>query len=181
MPTSVEQLRLSGKAAIAELYQEHRKEFIRWAKNSYQCEDDEAKDIYQATIISFYENVVSGKLIELSSSFKTYIFAIGKNKIREMKRKKGKHGILNETPDIPEEIEELADPELINLAGVSLDRIGEPCKSLLQEFYYHGSSMTSIVEKLGYKNEDAAKSQKYKCLVRLRAIFKDLQLRVIGL
>ena len=181
MQTTVEQIRLSGKTALAEIYQEYRKEFIRWAINNHQCEDDEAKDIYQATIISFYENVVNGKLIELNSSFKTYIFAIGKNKIREMKRKQGKHSVLSETPDIPEEIEELADPELLNLAGLSLDRIGEPCRSLLQEFYYYGSSMTNIVQKLGYKNEDAAKSQKYKCLVRLRAIFKDLQVRVIGI
>ena len=98
-----------------------------------------------------------------------------------MKRKQGRHSILNETPDIPEEIEELADPGLINLASLSLDRIGEPCKSLLQEFYYHGSSMAIIVQKLGYKNEDAAKSQKYKCLVRLRAIFKDLQVRETGI
>lgn len=97
-----------------------------------------------------------------------------------MKRKQGKHSSLDGTQDFPEEIEELADPELIQLVTLSLDRIGEPCKSLLKEVYYQRSSMTAIAKQLGYKNEDAAKSQKYKCLVRLRTIFKDLQIKVIG-
>ena len=176
----VEQIKLSGKGALANLYQEHRKEFILWAINSHHCDEDDAKDIYQTTIISFYENVVGGKLSELSSTPKTYLFAIGKNKIREMQRNKGKRSSLEENHDIPDEIEELSDPALLQLTILSLKQIGEPCKSLLQEVYYHQSSMSAIVAKLSYKNEDAAKSQKYKCLVRLRKIFKDLQIKTIG-
>ena len=177
MPSIVEQIRESGKEALSMLYQEHRKEFILWAIHKYQCDEDEAKDIYQATIVSFYENVVNGRLTELSSSYKTYLFGIGKNKIREMYRAKGKQSKLDDGHDLPEEADDAIDPRLLELAMRSLDKIGEPCKSLLQEVYYHKSPMSRIVERLGYKNEDAAKSQKYKCLVRLRTIFKDLQLK----
>jgi len=176
----VEQIKLSGKGALAKLYQEHRKEFILWAIKSHHCDEDDAKDIYQATIISFYENVMSGQLSELSSSPKTYLFAIAKNKIREMQRTKGKRSTLEENYDIPEEMEEISDPELLRLTMLSLKQIGEPCKSLLQEVYYHQSSMSAIVTKLSYKNEDTAKSQKYKCLIRLRKIFKDLQIKQLG-
>jgi RNA polymerase sigma-70 factor (ECF subfamily) len=173
----VEEIKLSSKEALAKFYKEHRREFILWAKNNHQCEEDDAKDIYQATIVSFYENVVSGHLSELSSSSKTYLFAIGKNKIREMQRKRGKHITLEDGQDFLDEPEEIIDPSLLKLVDISLNRLGEPCKSLLQKVYYHKNSMATIVETLGYKNEDAAKSQKYKCLLRLRTIFKEFQIK----
>jgi hypothetical protein len=53
----------------------------------------------------------------------------------------------------------------------ALKKIGEPCKSLLEAFYINKKSMPEIAASFGYTNSDNAKTQKYKCLVRLKKIF----------
>ena len=53
----------------------------------------------------------------------------------------------------------------------SLAKVGEPCKTLLEEFYIHKKQMQEIAEMFGYTNADNAKTQKYKCLVRLKKLF----------
>jgi hypothetical protein len=53
----------------------------------------------------------------------------------------------------------------------ALQKIGEPCKSLLEAFYIEKKSMPEIAATFGYTNADNAKTQKYKCLVRLKKIF----------
>jgi DNA-directed RNA polymerase specialized sigma24 family protein len=53
----------------------------------------------------------------------------------------------------------------------ALDQLGEPCRSLLKAFYHEDKNMQQIAAEFGYTNPDNAKTQKYKCLNRLRKIF----------
>ena len=53
----------------------------------------------------------------------------------------------------------------------SLVDLGEPCKTLIEDFYINRLSMEEISEKFGYTNADNAKNQKYKCLQRLKRLF----------
>jgi hypothetical protein len=82
---------------------------------------------------------------------------------------------LDDDFELADQTDEATDPELLKLALHSLSELGEPCKSLLKQFYYHGGTMVYIANKFGYKNEDAVKSQKYKCLTRLRKLFMSRQ------
>lgn len=52
-----------------------------------------------------------------------------------------------------------------------MENLGEPCKTLLKDFYVYKLSMDEISEKFGYTNSDNAKTQKYKCLQRLKRYF----------
>src|SRR6188768_1114045 len=112
MDSIIARLRANRKDALAELYETYRTEFLRWIMK-YRCSADEAKDAYQFAVLTFYENIVSGKLTVLNSSEKTYLFAIGKNKIMEMARASGRLTELNEEeenlPDVPFD-EEQVDP-----------------------------------------------------------------------
>jgi len=49
--------------------------------------------------------------------------------------------------------------------------LGEPCKSLLEAFYIEKKNMQEIAADFGYTNAENAKTQKYKCLMRLKKIF----------
>jgi hypothetical protein len=49
--------------------------------------------------------------------------------------------------------------------------LGEPCKTIIEEFYLNSRSMQEICEQFGYTNADNAKTQKYKCLQRLKKLF----------
>lgn len=173
MATIIEQIKERGQSALGEVYMLYRREFLNWASKQFNVNTDDAKDAYQQAIIIFYENVMGGKLENLQSSEKTYLFAIGKNKLRENLRMLSKHDDIDELDWQEEQNEELATPEQTALALSSLKLLGEPCQSLLEQFYFHRSSMNSIVLQFGYKNEDTAKSQKYKCLTRLRKIFSE--------
>ncbi len=47
----------------------------------------------------------------------------------------------------------------------------EPCKTLLEAFYINKKNMQEIAATFGYTNAENAKTQKYKCLVRLKKLF----------
>ncbi|MNR59372.1 hypothetical protein D3C85_1806190 [compost metagenome] len=53
----------------------------------------------------------------------------------------------------------------------AMSLLGEPCKTILHDFYIQNRSMQDICEKFGYTNTDNAKTQKYKCLQRLKKLF----------
>jgi DNA-directed RNA polymerase specialized sigma24 family protein len=56
----------------------------------------------------------------------------------------------------------------------ALNQLGEPCRTLLEDYYFQDLSMQLITEKFGYTNADNAKNQKYKCLMRLKKLFFSL-------
>src|SRR5690554_6753794 len=76
----IEQIRAGDKKEIEHIYNQHREEFLAYA-DRFSIQTDEAVDIYQDSIIVLYENIMSQKLTSLTSSLKTYLFAIGKYKM----------------------------------------------------------------------------------------------------
>jgi len=164
-------LKKDGIEELKRVYTEYREEFIIWLNRKYNISFDDAKDIYQFSMLKFYENVQSGVLKRLSSSPKTYIFAIGKNKALEAVRNKSRRMNISlelhsqndiEGPDIKE-----AHLQTIEKA---MQDLGEPCRTLLDYFYYQQKSLSFITEYFGYKNNNTAKNQKYKCLQRLKKL-----------
>ncbi len=158
------------------VYKNYREEFIKWIIKSFKCSSDDAKDVYQQTIITLYENIVNDKIQNFNSSIKTYLFAIGKNKFFAETREK--HKFQMETDDtintIPEEMNTSIE-DMKKLQGVekSLEILGNPCKQILELYYYHKKSMIDIAGTLGLKNPETAKNMKYKCLKRLRVICQN--------
>ena len=60
-----------------------------------------------------------------------------------------------------------------SIMETAMSKIGEPCKSLLEAYYIQKKQMQQIADEFGYTNADNAKTQKYKCLVRLKKLFFD--------
>ena len=160
---------------LALIYRTYRSEFIAWICSHYKCSRDDARDLYQASIIILHHNISTNKLTKLNSGIKTYLFAIGKNKFLEMKKTDSR---FVDSVDLSEmQIEEVTtwereEKELkLQLVSKGLEKLGEPCKTLLELYYFHDMSMDQIAENLDYKNRATAKNLKYKCLNRLRNIF----------
>jgi RNA polymerase sigma factor (sigma-70 family) len=167
----IEKLRSDGQEELNRIYKGHREEFIFWINKSYQVPIDDAKDIYQFSILKLYENVLSGQLTTLNSSLKTYLFAIGKNKALEYHRAMAKR--VNPAFDLYLEIDSedsrLKEEQLQSIEK-GLQELGEPCSTLLTLYYYQRQTMETITQTLGYKNANTAKNQKYKCLQRLKKL-----------
>lgn len=158
--------------SLETIYELYRDDFINWAIRKYACQIEDAKEIFQIAVIIFYENIKKGKIIALNSSLKTYLFAIGKNKILENHRKKEFLLGFDDTFEI-----NLATVHEANFTEkqyeqveIALGSIGQPCQGLLIGFYYQRLNLKELSERLDYKNEQSAKNQKYKCLKRLRAL-----------
>ncbi len=170
----VEQIRKGNDATLGELYAEYREEFVLWSRKSYGLSHENAIEVYQQSIVSLYENAVSGKLNQLSSELKTYLFGIGKNKVREHIRKHKKELQIaghNSEVENGQEIEEKIEKEKkLEALSRSFKKLSDGCQKLLQMFYYQNLRMDDIVEQLGYKNSSTAKNQKYKCMQQLRKI-----------
>lgn len=172
----LEDLQSGSGEALSVVYQQHRSEFINWSVARYSIDRQEARDIYQNSILIFYENILTGKLVSLNSTLKTYLFAIGKNKIREYMRETtrmvppsgGSDAYENTAMEEPGESTDTAQDDRTELFRQCLDELGDPCKAVLVAYYYHRLSMAEIAEQFEYKNESTAKNSKYKCLQRLK-------------
>jgi len=136
---------------------------------------DEAKDIFQEAMIVLYEKAVSGSF-ELNCLLKTYLYSVCRRlwlkRLQQLQRFGGhlEHG--EETVTVEEDIEahEKRNSDFLLMEN-ALSKIGEPCKSLLDAYYMQKKHMQEIAKDFGYTNADNAKTQKYKCLMRLKKLF----------
>ncbi|MVN89504.1 RNA polymerase sigma factor [Mucilaginibacter aquatilis] len=136
---------------------------------------DDAKDVYQEAIIVLYNKVKSGNF-ELSSKLKTFLYSVCRKlwlkRLSQMSRYGGDvkdfqdHLPVEDEADLHSE----RDIQFTKMEG-ALKQLGEPCKTIIEDFYIHDLSMQEICERFGYTNADNAKTQKYKCLQRLKKLF----------
>jgi RNA polymerase sigma factor (sigma-70 family) len=133
----------------------------------------EAKDIFQEALIIFYEKVREEDF-QLSSRIKTYLYSVSRNLwLKQLKRKRRMEEPLKDTDEFidPETGDSLRKEEHFRAMHQALIAIGEPCSSILRDFYLNSKSMEEITGRFGYTNTDSAKNQKYKCLQRLKKMF----------
>jgi len=168
-----------AEALVLQLYRDHRSDFMAFIRARFQLSQEDIQEIFQLSMVTFYENVINRRVQTLDSSVKTYLFAIGKYKAMEWMRRKNKTVYLNSL-DHDQELDfevalegEFDEDSEKNIAAIgdSLEKLGAPCSEILIAFYYHKVSLSVLAEKLGYKSEGSIKSQKYKCMERLRKIF----------
>jgi RNA polymerase sigma factor (sigma-70 family) len=167
-------LRNQDKKVLSMLYKMHYPPVLNHIMNNSGTEQ-EAKDVYQEAMIVFYERM-QDKNFELSCKIKTYLFEVSRRLWLKRLYQKGKFvGRIEENDVFPEVVTELGIAEenenRFHSMYLSLSQLGEPCKSILEEFYFRNSTMEEITVKFGYTNPDNAKNQKYKCLQRLKKSF----------
>ena len=173
----ISKIKSGGQTELGLVYEEYREEFIRWAIKEYKCSMDDSQDIYQLTILIFYDNIRQGKLEHLVSSVKTYLFGIGKNVVRENMRKEKRYVPISKEKWLKENlIDEPSDPideSAFDRAKNALAKLGQPCQRLVELFYYEKKSIPDITLEMNYKNPETAKNQKCKCMARLRKLFEQ--------
>ncbi len=171
------------RGATEQLYQQHYHVINGWLiKNGGSSVD--AADLFQEAMVVLFGKA-QDKDFRLTCSIGTYLFAISKHlwykKLQRSHREpvylpdnagdEDEGGIAYDD-DINVHEEREAHYEQLDAA---LDQVGEPCRSLLKAYYHHDKSMQDIAADFGYTNPDNAKTQKYKCLARLRKLFYTMQ------
>lgn len=160
------------------IYSQHANTVCRWVmKNGGNATD--AEDVFQEAMVVLFEKS-QNEDFRLSCRIGTYLFAVGKHlwykKIQQQQKDPTSLGDagLDEEKDwaYEEDINAHNEREThYKQLQEALEQIGEPCSSLLKAFYHGDKNMQQIAAEFGYTNPDNAKTQKYKCLARLRKIF----------
>ncbi len=159
------------------LYKTHFSMVLNFVVNNSGTEE-EAKDVYQEAIIVLIRQVQSEKGFDLSCQLKTYIYSICRRMwLKELSKKQrfsdtsveDYEGFLIVEESRMQEIEHKE--HQFEVMSQGLETLGEPCKTILLDFYTKKLSMEEIAQKMGYTNADNAKNQKYKCLKRLSKNF----------
>lgn len=136
---------------------------------------DDARDIFQESMVVLYEKTLNPSF-SLNCQIRTYVYSVCRRlwlkRLQQRKRYSVQVDGLEEIVPVEDALE---DHEQRNndylMMEQAISRIGEPCKSLLDAYYIHRKSMQEIATDFGYTNAENAKTQKYKCLVRLKKLF----------
>ncbi len=138
---------------------------------------DDAYDVFQDSVTILYEKAKAQDL-HLTCKVSTYLIAVAKHLwLKKLsKKKKQQVSVLYDDMDdrisVTEDIDHFLEFEgKATKLKTCLDQMGEPCKGILNAFYLENKSMTEIASHFGYTNAENAKTQKYKCLNRIRKLF----------
>ena len=178
-PENNERILLQGLArndrkAVETIYKENYTTVQSLIINNNGTADD-AKDIFQEAMIVLYEKARSGTF-ELSCQIKTYVYSVSRRlwlkRLQQANRYNADIGNADGVVPVEEDIDEheKRDAEF-DMMEKAIQGLGEPCKSLLEAFYLRKMNMQEIATTFGYTNAENAKTQKYKCLMRLKKIF----------
>jgi RNA polymerase sigma factor (sigma-70 family) len=173
----IDGLRTDNDVALSALYKKYFNVVLKYVLNNSGTEE-EAQDIYQETVIVLYNNARKPDFT-LNCAMQTYIYSVAKRLWLKQLNKHSHVFKLSENADedgtlvdVGSDIHEHEEKEKqLFRMNESLVDLGEPCKTLIEDFYINRLSMEEISEKFGYTNADNAKNQKYKCLQRLKRLF----------
>lgn len=131
--------------------------------------EEEAKDIYQEALLTFWQKAARGDLV-LTSKISTYLYSICLNQWRKELDRKSR--LSSEKVDV----EIVPKHDANERRKVVLDCIadlGNVCKKVLTYYYFDGMNMQEIAKKMGFANTDTAKTKKYKCKKKLDTLIKS--------
>ncbi len=174
----INEIRGGNRVLLKDLYVRHQGEFITWICKKYRIDTYLAKEIYQGAFTAFYYNIREGKLTTLKSKVKTYLFSIGKNQLLDRFKAEKKivsaPDLMAEQPSIDHQI--MSRYEHIHLKSkmeVLLEKIGDPCHTVLELFYFKHYSMEAIADHMNYKSKQIAAKRKFLCLQQMRNMLQE--------
>jgi RNA polymerase sigma factor (sigma-70 family) len=173
---------LEGReTTLRRIYPLYAAEFKAWVKRYAQCSEADITDAYQEALVAFYRNIISGRLTRLSSSMKTYIFAIG---YRQLKRSLRRQYKIDLTAD-PVEADLPHDPHFLQILvedeeyqeqraywAKAIKKLQPGCQKILELFFYQGYTIPQITEALNFASENSTSAQKARCLKALKEILE---------
>jgi len=170
---------------IIQLFREGKREkafgklYGQWSKvyrlvHKYGGSRDDAKDIFQETLIILYGKLES-QAFTLTGSLNGFIYRTAQHLCLKKLRKESLSPLsARDTDNLEWTDDEAENPVQAQLAEKALEKLAQKCREILQFFYVEKRSMEWIAGQLGLKSEQAAKTQKYKCLETARNEYRIL-------
>ncbi len=165
--TLLDQIKREEGAAFEILYKFYFPAIAAYVtRNNGNTED--AEDVFQEAIIALLCKVRQADFV-LTSSLKTYLFAIAKN--LWLKRLRDRRPETAETLEEYSPFEEsLIDVHLTKVEQLHfwLSTITENCQRILKAIFFYQEPMASLMQRMGWKNKHTAANQQYKCIQQIK-------------
>ncbi len=171
----VNAIKSNDSSVIKKFYTENYKKVeLLILKNSGSIEY--AKDIYQDAFITVWTHIKNDKFTPKNeTALQGYLYTISKNKWMDVLRSKSfknskllNYEILDFIENEDNENADLKNNKL-KLTMLAFKNLGQPCKELLNTFYFEKKSLKEIASKLKIE-ETTARNKKYRCMEKLRAM-----------
>lgn len=164
----VNKIREQDRKTLSQIYEKGYPMLEKYILDNSGNRDD-AADIFQDAMYLLIKKTADPQF-ELNAKISTFLFGIGRNLwLKKLTKKKpDEKGVIAELSydELPEE--DFEQFERTKLMKKCIDLLGEPCKTIIVQFYFFQTSMKEIAEQLHYTNANNAKNQKYKCFIRLK-------------
>lgn len=165
-------------------FEQQRKKTLVVLQNRLALSHDDAEDIYQEACVALYQNIQSGKLVELTSSLSTYFTSICMNKGKKLLDRRPDNisfeGAVENT-----EGDEYSTSQIETILGLGdgitaeqratmrdiVQDLPSPCEEILWSYYGDGLQMKEIAELIGFNGLDSVKSKKSQCMSKLKERF----------
>ena len=162
---------------------------------------DGMDDAYQEAFIRLQQHILTERLTadNIEKSLLAYFKTIGRyvaleiinqrNKGRNRTDEDGATGAIDikeelelsdDMDDEPQYSDQSFDPnddmdtqERERIIRSLIEQLGKPCAPLLLGYLWENKSMEMLAQELGYSNADSAKSQKAKCMKKVKTFFKQ--------
>lgn len=132
----------------------------------------DASDVFQEALIILNRNLEKSDF-KLTSSFYTYLYSVSRFVWKDTQKKFSKQELHNLNTTEVEHFHSVLEEKKYQLAERAFLELGERCQKLLQLFYHKAMSFKDIAKVMQFKSEKIAKNQKYKCLTKAKAIYKN--------
>lgn len=169
--TLLEQLRNEQSASFELLYTFYFPSIALYIKQNQGTKAD-AEDLFQETIIVLLQKIRQDDFV-LSSSLKTYLYAIAKNlwlkRLRDNKMK-----LVDDVSEFDAHesetmvIELHPEPSTQEKVENWLLKITSHCQHVLKAIFIYNETMESLMARMGWKNKHTAANQKYKCMEQIK-------------
>lgn len=161
--------------ALSQLYEQYF-EPIKQLVEKNNGTEEEAHDIFQETLLSFYTQLRQ-KQLQLKCGIQTFLYSIARNIWRDELRRRKRMDKLVETYDFVQIEEDHMTSLLVTEQAQQLAKLiamlDEKCQQVLIHFYFDRYRMQQIAKLLGFANEQVAKNKKSKCLKKLKTLVEE--------
>ncbi|CAH1002270.1 hypothetical protein LEM8419_03189 [Neolewinella maritima] len=178
--TLLEAIRANDPAALDTVYRTYRTPCLRFLlgrviRRNHPNRETVAVELFTESLIVLVNNIRSGRLRELTARIDTYLNAVGRNLYLKLERR-GRE-IYRDPSELPEPLvspeREVRPEEVRQELYRWLGKLGPSCRQLIVHFYFLELDWNTIADLLGYKNAASAKTNKSKCMSRLRKLYAE--------
>lgn len=168
----VQGIKENSEQAWRYIYREYNAKFCRFFVQQWSADSHTADDLFQDACMVLLHNVQADKYtVRLGATLYSYLLAIGKNLMKSHSRQR-----REDTTENPIDAGITDDEIQIDEQQMEQDRFLEQlitslpmgCQKLLKQFYFDRMPFDEIASQGEYKNADSAKTQKNKCMNKLK-------------